>query len=98
MDFVIDTGATEMVLSLEDARRVGLDTAALAYVGQARTANGVVPIAQVVLDEVALGGISDTNVRASVNGGQMDGSLLGMGYLERFSKIEIEGDRLVLTR
>jgi aspartyl protease family protein len=96
--FVVDTGATDMVLSREDAERIGIDTDSLAYLGRARTANGVVPIAQVVLDEVRLGPLTDRGVRASVNGGEMSGSLLGMGYLERFSQLEIAGDRLVLTR
>lgn len=98
VNFVIDTGATDMVLTLRDAARVGIDTGSLAFVGQARTANGVVPLARVVLDDVRLGGVVERRVPASVNGGEMDGSLLGMGYLERFSKIEIEGDKLVLTR
>lgn len=98
VNFVIDTGATDMVLTMRDAARVGIDTGSLAFVGQARTANGVVPLARVVLDDVSLGGITDRRVQASVNGGEMDGSLLGMSYLERFSRIEIEGDRLVLTR
>lgn len=96
--FVVDTGATDMVLSRRDAEAVGIDTTRLAYLGRANTANGQVPLATVVLDEVALGPIVDRNVRASVNGGEMSGSLLGMGYLQRFARIEIEGDRLVLTR
>lgn len=96
--FVVDTGATDMVLSHADAERAGIDTDALAYTGRAQTANGVVPIASVVLDEVRLAGITDRNVRASVNGGEMSISLLGMRYLQRFSRIEIEGDRLILSR
>lgn len=96
--FVVDTGASEIVLSRRDAESVGIDTASLAYLGRANTANGQVPIASVMLDEVALGPIIDRNVRASVNGGDMSGSLLGMGYLQRFDRIEIEDDRLVLTR
>lgn len=98
VQFVVDTGATEMVLSRSDAEAVGIDTASLAYLGRANTANGMVPLATVMLDEVMLGPIVDRNVRASVNGGEMNGSLLGMGYLQRFDRIEIVGDRLVLTR
>jgi aspartyl protease family protein len=52
----------------------------------------------VVLDRVALGPIEDRNLRASVNGGQMEQSLLGMAYLDRFDRIEIANDRLILTR
>jgi len=96
--FVIDTGATDMVLTREDARAVGIDPDRLAYLGSAQTANGTVPIARVTLNTVALGGVVDTNVGASVNGGEMFGSLLGMTYLNRFGRIEIADGRLILER
>lgn len=98
VEFLVDTGATDVVLTQEDAGRVGLDPGSLAYIGTASTANGTVPIAPVRLDLVELGDIRDTNVRASVNGGEMQGSLLGMSYLSRFQSIEIRQDRLILTR
>lgn len=98
VDFVVDTGATEMVLSREDALRVGFRERDLAFIGSANTANGVVGTAPVILDKVELGPIRDTGVRALVNEGELYGSLLGMGYLGRFERIEIAGNRLVLTR
>lgn len=96
--FVVDTGATDMVLTREDARRAGLDVDALNFIGTANTANGQVRTAPVRLDTVRLGDITDTDVFASVNGGVMDGSLLGMGYLEKWGRIEISGGELRLTR
>ncbi len=96
--FVIDTGASDMVLSRKAARRVGLDIANLAYTQRAATANGNVRTAPVVLDRVALGPFVDRNVRASVNEADMFGSLLGMSYLRRWSKIEISGGSLVMVR
>ncbi|MCB1342889.1 MAG: TIGR02281 family clan AA aspartic protease [Pseudooceanicola sp.] len=96
--FVVDTGATDLVLSRQDAEAAGIDLSAVAFRGSAMTANGAVRVAPVTLDSVAVGPISDTRVRASVNDGQMDESLLGMSYLQRFSKIEISGGELVLTR
>lgn len=96
--FVVDTGASEMVLTHEDARRAGLNLDDLAYVGRAQTANGEVSIAPVWLDRVALGPVVDTNVSASVNAGDMGQSLLGMSYLQRFERVEISGGELVLTR
>ena len=98
VSFVVDTGATELVLSRRDAERVGIDPDRLVYQGRARTANGVVRTARVVLDEVALGPIRDNRVTAWVNEGAMDISLLGMSYLRRFDRIEISGDRLILHR
>jgi aspartyl protease family protein len=96
--FTVDTGATEIVLSQKDAAAAGIDTGALAYVGRAFTANGEVRTAPVRLDSLAIGAIRDTRLRAFVNEGEMDGSLLGMSYLQRYSKIEITGGALTLTR
>lgn len=96
VDFIVDTGATDLVLSREDAQRVGFDPDSLAYTGRAQTANGTVAMARVVLDEVALGDTATYDVGASVNGGEMRGSLLGMSYLQRFGRIEIADDTLTL--
>ena len=54
--------------------------------------------APVRLDRVSLGPVLDRNVYAVVNDGQMQQSLLGMGYLQRWGKIEITGGELILTR
>ena len=98
IEFVVDTGASQIVLSREDAARVGLDPAALRYVGSAMTANGAVQTAPVRLEEVALGPITDRDVRAVVNGGEMNGSLLGMTYLSGFASVAFENGELTLTR
>ena len=74
--FVVDTGATDIVLTRQDAARAGIDPDALAYLGRARTANGEVRLARVSLDEVRLGDMADREVTASVNAGEMAGSLL----------------------
>lgn len=96
--FVVDTGASQVVLSQPDARKVGLNPDLLAYTNFAQTANGRVATAPVRLDEVSLGGITDRGIRASVNGGEMDTSLLGMSYLNRYDRISIEDGKLVLER
>jgi aspartyl protease family protein len=96
--FVVDTGATEMVLSGADAARIGLDPEGLAFTGRAFTANGMVETAPVRLETVALGPHVDRGVRAVVNSGDLTESLLGMSYLRGFSRIEISGGELVLER
>ncbi len=98
VEFVVDTGATDLVLSLADAARAGIDTDALVFSGRASTANGIVRTAPVTLEDVRVGEVDEGRVRASVNQGALETSLLGMSYLERFSSIEIRGDRLYLTR
>jgi len=96
--FMVDTGASDIVLSRADAERVGIDLSALNFIGRARTANGTVPIAPVRLGLVEFGDFTDTGVAASVGGGDLDISLLGMAYLDRFASIEIVGDRMRLRR
>lgn len=96
--FIVDTGASDIVLTRDDAARIGADPSRLAFTGVAGTANGTVRIARLRVDEVSLGGIADRNVTVSVNGGDMDTSLLGMSYLQRFDRIEIANGRLVLER
>lgn len=98
VDFLVDTGATEIVLTLEDAERAGISEADLRFTGRASTANGMVQTAQITLDTVELGGRTDRNIPAQISGGAMPGSLLGMRYLSRFSSLSIEGNTLTLVR
>ncbi|MFC3569250.1 TIGR02281 family clan AA aspartic protease [Paracoccus sp. TOH] len=96
--FVIDTGATTIALGPRDAGRVGIDPDSLGYVGQARTANGIIETAPVTLDSVTLGEIHDSRVPAMVLRSDLDQSLMGMSYLSRFARVSIEGNRLILER
>ena len=98
VNFVVDTGASQVVLTQNDARRVGIDPEALYYLGSANTANGVVNTAPVTLNNVALANVYDYDLAAVVNGGEMQDSLLGMTYLGLYSRIEISNGELVLTR
>jgi len=98
VQFVVDTGATDVVLSQQDAARAGIALHDLAYTGRANTANGMVRTAHVRLDSLELGPIADRGVLVAVNEGEMDGSLLGMSYLDRFDSLEITGGKLILTR
>ncbi|MTH99672.1 TIGR02281 family clan AA aspartic protease [Roseibium sp. RKSG952] len=96
--FLVDTGASQIVLSPQDAKRIGIDLDQLNYFGRAATANGVVRTAPVRLDSLTLGPITDSNVSAWINEGDLNQSLLGMDYLHRFSNIQFADGRLVLSR
>lgn len=98
VDFVVDTGASDIVLSMQDAQRIGISPDSLAFTGQAVTANGTVRTARIRIPELRIGDITDTNVPASVTEGEMTGSLLGMTYLQRFARIEISGGKMILER
>lgn len=98
VDFIVDTGASNVVLSQQDAERVGIDTDTLIYGGRASTANGEVRTARVTLQDVRLGELDEGSLRAFVNEGELDSSLLGMSYLRRFGRVEITPNMLVLER
>ena len=98
IDTLVDTGATLTVLTPQDATRAGFDMDRLHFSGQARTANGIVATAPIRLDRVALGPFEERNVRAAVNGGNLDKSLLGMEFLNRFGRLEITRDQLIITK
>ncbi len=95
--FMVDTGASDIVLTQADARRLGLDPESLAYSGRAQTANGTVVTAPVTLGTVALGPHEDRAVPAVVNSGEMDMSLMGMSFLSRF-RLTLDGETMTLER
>ena len=95
--FVIDTGASHISLSYEDADAIGLDPDSLEYDGQVSTANGTARIAQVTLSTVRIGNIEMYDIPAIVSSrGALPVSLLGMSFLNRLSNFEIDGRDLVL--
>ena len=96
VEFVIDTGASDIVLATQDAERVGISLERLMYLGIAETANGEVRTAQATLDTLEFSGMSNRNVRVYASEGEMSVSLLGMAYLRRFERIEIIDDTLLL--
>jgi aspartyl protease family protein len=98
VQFMVDTGASDVVLTRDDAMRIGIDPDALSFSQPYNTANGVAFGAPVRLEEIELGPIRLDDVAASVNQAPMDRSLLGMSFLRRLSGYEVRGDRLTLWR
>lgn len=96
--FMVDTGATNIVLSDRDTDRLGIDRRGLAFLGTADTANGTIRTARVTLSDVRLEGEPMGNLPAWVGDGPLGISLLGMDFLNRFEKVEMSRDRLVLSR
>lgn len=94
--FVVDTGATGVVLRKEDAISAGINLDELAFLREAMTANGPVMIASTKVDSFGLPGAVLPRFRVDVNEGQMSKSLLGMSYLQTFGRIEISGGKLIL--
>ena len=94
--FLVDTGASDVLLSPSDALRLGHRLENLTFNKFYRTANGLVRGAPVKIRRVVIGPISKTRVSASVNGAEMEQSLLGMSFLNRLSGYEVRGGLLIL--
>ncbi|CAN7604890.1 TIGR02281 family clan AA aspartic protease [Phenylobacterium sp. LjRoot225] len=94
--FVVDTGATDTVLSPDDARRIGVDMASLRYVMEAETANGMGSAAPYVAQRLEVGPMALSDFQLTVNRAPMSASLLGMSFLSRLESFHIEDHKLVL--
>lgn len=95
--FLIDTGASDVVLPYRDAEKLGFNPSGLAFSQIVSTANGTAYAAPIVIDTLEIGGITVTNVRASVSQeGNLDTALLGMSFLNRISSFTFAGDKLML--
>jgi aspartyl protease family protein len=94
---VLDTGASSVVLTQDDAKAAGLPLDLLNYTVSIDTANGRARAAPVTLDRVAIGGLEERSVEALVaQPGQLRTSLLGMSFLNRLQSWQVNGDRLIL--
>lgn len=93
----VDTGATMVALSYEDAARSGIRVSDADFIHPVNTANGTARVAPVLLDRIRIGGIELRNVPAAVaEPGRLQGTLLGMSFLGRLSRLEMRAGRLVL--
>jgi aspartyl protease family protein len=94
--FLVDTGATTVALTGDDARALGIDPQTLNFNSVVKTANGPEPAARVRLGVVAVGNAEVSDVDAIVIDKGLPTSLLGMTYLGRLSKFEATQDALDL--
>lgn len=92
--FLIDTGATTIVLTRADATRVGVLPAS--FDTTASTAGGPTAMARVRLTRLAIGDSLDFNVAAAVADEGLTVSLLGASWLTQIASLTISGDRMVL--
>lgn len=94
--FLLDTGASSVVLTKEDAIRLGVDPKKLYYDKIVYTANGKARAASVTIPRLSVGTITIENVEAVVNESELDISLLGMSFLGRLESYEVAGPVLTL--
>jgi len=94
--FLVDTGATFIALSPDDARAAGLRVFESDYTARTSTANGVTRVAPVTLRQVEVDQLQLFDVHAVVLEKPMPVSLLGMSFLSRLQGYETRNDELVL--
>lgn len=98
LDVMVDTGASMVALTYEDAERAGLRLKPSDFTGRVSTANGVAAVAPVMLDRVSIGRVQVRNVRAAVcERGRLQKTLLGMSFLSQLNRVDISQGRLVLV-
>jgi aspartyl protease family protein len=93
---VVDTGASMVALTEDDAQRIGIPFSTSEFSVIATGASGPVRGQDVMLDRVEVGGKEVRGVRAAVVEG-LDVSLLGQTYLSRISSVQMSGDTMTLN-
>lgn len=96
--FLIDTGATVVVLSAQDAARLGLRPASWEYTHLVETAHGRIRLAQATLNSVRVGALQVDDVTALVGDAGIGISLLGMSFLQRLDRYEVRDRTMYLYR
>jgi aspartyl protease family protein len=99
LEFIVDTGATAIALTADDAAQLGIHPWNGDYTVVMRTANGTIRAAPTTLDMVEIGDIIVRNVSAVVMPeGALSENLLGMSFLSRLGHFAHSNGRLVLAQ
>jgi aspartyl protease family protein len=93
---LVDTGASLVTLTQQDARAAGLSPGDLMYKGRVETANGAARMAPVTLREIRIGQLSIYDVPAAVME-NLQVSLLGVSFLSRLQGYQMRDGKLAIT-
>ena len=94
--FLVDTGASQVILTVEDAERLGHNVDFLEFSDRFQTANGAIQGAPLRLSGLRIGDLEIEDLRASVIRAPMSTSLLGMSFLSRLEGFEVGDEGLIL--
>jgi aspartyl protease family protein len=97
LTFLVDTGASSIYLTPQDAAALGWTPPRLTYSERYHTAAGEVRAAPVTLRSLRIGELEPYDLPASIGEAPSSMSLLGMTFLKRFDSYQVRGDRLILT-
>lgn len=99
VDAMVDTGATLVAINLSTARRAGVKVAASDFTREVNTANGKAKAAVARIDKLQIGKITVEDVDAVVlEDKALQGTLVGMSFLSRLKKYQVEDGALLLVQ
>ena len=98
VNFIADTGASDIFLTQEDAKKIGISTYNLNYNLTYNTANGQVKAAQTNVSRLAVGPITMQNISVSVSQNNGGVSLLGMTFFNQLSRYEVKDSTLTMYK
>ncbi|MCB1439567.1 MAG: TIGR02281 family clan AA aspartic protease [Nitratireductor sp.] len=98
-EVLVDTGATYVAINETTARRMGIRLKDSDFKYKVSTANGITYAAAVMIDEIEIGRVRVQDVKASVSRDEaLSTTLLGMSFLNKLSRFEIQNNQLVLNQ
>ena len=96
---LVDTGATLVAMNLSTARRIGIKVMPPDFKYTVKTANGETRAAGATIDRLQIGRILVENVEAVVlDDDALDGTLIGVSFLNRLAKYQVENGALLLVQ
>lgn len=96
---MVDTGATLVAMNASTARRIGIKVMPADFKYPVKTANGETRAAGVMIEKLQIGRILVENVEAVVlDDKALDGTLIGVSFLKRLAKYQVENDALLLVQ
>ena len=98
VNFMVDTGASVVVLTFDEAKRMRLEPETLDYKWNISTAGGKTKGASVLLDSIRFGSVEIENVEAMVLRDDLQQNLLGMSFLEQLYSYEFRGKQLIIRQ
>ena len=98
VNFMVDTGASVVVLTFEDAKRLRLKPDELDYSWRISTAGGETKGASVLLGSIRIGGVEIENVEAMILREGLEQNLLGMSFLGQLYSYEFRGKQLIIRQ
>ncbi len=98
VNFLIDTGATSIVLSPKHANKIGINKNNLNFNIPVQTANGTTRSARYKIQSLTIGHITLKDLTVHVNQAEMDKSLLGMTFLNKLKSFRVEGRNMILKK